>query len=72
MIAAHLCSACRYLEGMANKPTTINIHMTQASVQDISLPPEPTPWTSRTSSEDEWEICNTWTMGLLIYKSTLH
>ena len=65
-IAAHLCSACRYLEGTVNTPT-VNINTIQTDVQDTPLPPEPTPWTSRTPSEDEWEICNAWTMGLLIY-----
>ena len=49
----------------SQQPLTINT--TQTSAQSISLPPEPTPWTSRAPSEDEWEICDTWMMGLLIY-----
>ena len=67
MIAACLCGACEYLEGAADKPMTVNIYTTQANVQDILLPPELTPWTSRTPSKDEWEICNAWTMGLLTH-----
>ena len=52
---------------MVNTPTTININTIQTGVQDTPLPPEPTPSTSRTPSEDKWEICNAWMMGLLIY-----
>ena len=67
-IATHLHGAHGYLEGTINKPTTVNINtIAQPNVQDTLLPPEPTPWTSRTPSKDEWEICDAWMMGLLIY-----
>ena len=66
-IAARLCSARRYLEGTVNMPTTVNINTIQTDAQDTPLPPEPTPWTSRTPSEGKWEIHDAWTMSLLIY-----
>ncbi|KAF9458065.1 hypothetical protein BDZ94DRAFT_1174383, partial [Collybia nuda] len=56
LIAAKVRGVHGYLEGATH---TIN---TMTGV-------EATPWTSLTPSHDEWEACDTWAMGLIIFNT---
>ncbi|KDR67143.1 hypothetical protein GALMADRAFT_80069, partial [Galerina marginata CBS 339.88] len=66
-IAARLRGARRYLDGTITKPPPSPSTLPTANAAEIALPPEPTAWMSKTPSDDEWEICDAWTMGLIIY-----
>ena len=66
-IAARLRGARGYLEGTIPKPPIAPPTLPTAQAVAVSLPPEPTAWMSKTPSDDEWELRDAWTMGLLIY-----
>ncbi|KDR76040.1 hypothetical protein GALMADRAFT_49067, partial [Galerina marginata CBS 339.88] len=66
-IAACLCGAHGYLDRTITKPPPSPSTLRTANAAEIASPPEPTAWMSKTPSDDEWEIHDAWTMGLIIY-----
>ncbi|KAF9456394.1 hypothetical protein BDZ94DRAFT_1121563, partial [Collybia nuda] len=56
LIAAKVRGAHRYLEG-----ATHSINTTPGT--------ETTPWPSLTPSQDEWEACDAWAMGLIVFNT---
>ena len=60
LIAARARGACSYLDGTISKP-----HLA-GNTKDT---PNPTEWSSRHLSLEEWEERDAWALGLIIYNT---